>query len=71
MGSFHPLQEHYLDWSQLFRGSGAAYAPHLGIPSVTHHFKHDGAPARKSKLVKKFMEDSKYQFGSGWAIIHI
>ena len=22
-----------------------------------HHFKHDGAPARKSKLVKRFLED--------------
>ena len=32
-GSFF-LQEHYLDWSQLFGGSGAAKSPHPGHPSV-------------------------------------
>ena len=26
-----------------------------------HHFKHDGAPARKSKLMKRFPEEGKIQ----------
>ena len=35
LGSFIHSQEHYLDWSHLFVGSGAAYVPRLGHPSVS------------------------------------
>ena len=28
-----------------------------------HHFMHDGAPSRKSKLVKRFLEDREIQIG--------
>ena len=32
-----------------------------GTSNQCHHFKHDGAPARKSKLVKRFLEDIEIQ----------
>ena len=71
MGSFLPLQEHYIGWRLLFGDSGAVYAPQLGIHQC-HDFLHEGAPPRKSKLVKMLQEDREiWKFGSGQAIFHI